>query len=74
MKLFFRFFSVFTFIFLFANIGLATDNLNQNGPVAVVSHPDYRFSSVLDGKEISHEFTVKNRGEALLKITRVKTT
>lgn len=74
MKLFFGGFSFFLSICLFANVGLTTENLNQNGPAAVVPNPDHRFSSVLDGKEISHEFTIKNRGEAPLEIIKVQTT
>lgn len=41
-------------------------------PSIKVQDPDYNFGSVLQGTPIEHEFTVRNTGSAVLKISRVQ--
>lgn len=65
---------VFCSIFIFCNVVIAEEKTTQNKPSAAISIPDYQFSSVLDGTEVTHEFVIKNKGDALLKIEKVKTT
>lgn len=42
-------------------------------PTAVLSELAYEFEAVVDGTEISHDFTVKNNGDGVLAIQQVKT-
>ncbi|BBO75462.1 hypothetical protein DSCW_28790 [Desulfosarcina widdelii] len=45
----------------------------QAAPVAVIPELKYEFTPVVDGAEVTHDFTVKNFGEAALAIHQVKT-
>ena len=42
-------------------------------PVAVMPELKYEFAPVVDGAEVTHDFTVKNSGKADLAIHQVKT-
>ncbi len=42
-------------------------------PTAVLPELAYEFDAVVDGTEISHDFTVKNVGDGVLAIQQVKT-
>ncbi len=44
-----------------------------SGPNAVVEGADYNFGSVPAGKDILHDFVIKNTGNQTLKIESVKT-
>jgi hypothetical protein len=44
----------------------------QGKPHVVVSSPEYEAGSVWEGDTISHQFMVKNTGEADLRILTVK--
>ena len=46
----------------------------ESAPVAFIQDTDYEFSMVLDGSKITHEFVIQNKGDAILKIEKVKTT
>jgi len=74
MKHFLKLLVVFCGIFILSNGVLAEEKSIQDKPVAVIQNPDYEFPSVLDGTEVTHEFVIKNKGDALLKIEKVKTT
>jgi hypothetical protein len=41
-------------------------------PSIQIKHTEYDFGVVLEGAEIEHEFTVRNTGNVLLSIERVK--
>ena len=43
------------------------------GPNAVVEGADYNFGSVPAGKDVLHDFVIKNTGDTTLDITSVKT-
>lgn len=74
MRQFLKLFLVFSSIFVFCNVVVAEDKTTQDKPSAVITNPDYQFSPVLDGTEVAHEFVIKNKGDALLKIEKVETT
>ena len=42
-------------------------------PSAGILENHYRFDPVLEGKEILHDFAIKNKGAADLKIEKVRT-
>ena len=42
-------------------------------PHAVVSNPIYKFASVIEGKKITHDFIIQNKGNSVLNIEKVKT-
>jgi hypothetical protein len=44
----------------------------HNLPVAVISETDYRFTPVLEGNDIVHDFVVQNTGDAPLSIINVR--
>lgn len=50
-----------------------SDQKTTTGPRIVAPEGNYHFSSVVDGTKVEHEYVIENRGNAPLKITRVKT-
>ncbi len=52
----------------------AVAGAERSGPVAYFPAKMFEFESVLAGKEIVHDFVVRNKGDAELKIEKVKTT
>ena len=42
-------------------------------PVAVVPESRYEFKPVVDGSELTHDYRIKNTGDAPLAIERVRT-
>lgn len=46
---------------------------DTKAPRAEVSDPKFTFDPVMEGTEITHDFSVKNTGDGPLAITRVKT-
>ena len=42
-------------------------------PNAVITDLKYEFDKVVDGALVTHDFTVKNTGQGILEISRVKT-
>lgn len=42
-------------------------------PNAVFGELKYEFDKVVDGTQVTHDFTVKNTGKGILEISRVKT-
>jgi hypothetical protein len=59
------------FLTLFAAVCFGTQD--QSSPSAVFPEISYEFSPVLDGAKVVHEFVIKNKGTATLKVERVKT-
>jgi hypothetical protein len=66
-----------------AAVAAADQNVNTAGetaatasaqhPTAVLPELSYEFEAVVDGTEISHDFSVKNTGDGVLAIQQVKT-
>jgi len=42
-------------------------------PSVLVSESRYTFPTVIDGTEVTHDFTIQNKGDAPLVIEKVKT-
>lgn len=42
-------------------------------PVAYLPVSRYEFTPVLEGQEVTHDFVIQNKGEALLKVQKVRT-
>lgn len=45
----------------------------DSAPVAVVKEPNFRFTPVVDGTVVTHDFIIENKGKAPLNIEKVKT-
>ncbi len=45
----------------------------QAEPVAVAPEPSHTFPSVVEGKEVVHEFVIQNKGDETLEIQKVQT-
>jgi hypothetical protein len=45
----------------------------EPAPEAVFSQPSFQFESVLEGQPVTHDFIVRNRGDAELQIEKIKT-
>ena len=65
------FFVLAIFLIFMAASPLFADG--QVFPDAFAPEAQYNFEPQPEGSKIIHEFIIKNRGEALLKIERVKT-
>ncbi len=52
---------------------IETQNRIVNTPKACFINPDFTFKPIEDGKIVSHDFTIKNIGNATLLIKKVKT-
>ena len=55
------------------NNALTTADESVEQPAAVISHVEYEFDAVVDGTQVTHDFAVKNTGNGMLEISRVKT-
>lgn len=63
------------FFFIMAGympVGVFAAADNPSGPMAVFPEKAFEFGSVLEGKEITHDFVVQNRGASELIIENVK--
>lgn len=64
-------------LFVPVTIGIAADKHAENPDLATPSiflpENRFEFSPVLEGTKIVHDFTVQNKGNAVLKIERVRT-
>ena len=56
---------------LFAAVSFGVQDDSQ--PSAHFPETIYEFTPVLDGDKVVHEFVIQNRGNATLKVDRVKT-
>ncbi len=50
-----------------------TENVDDTAPVAFVPQKRFSFPSTMDGAKVLHDFMIQNKGDAPLKITKVKT-
>ncbi len=62
-----NFIIVFAFLFIFAGPAYV-----WAGPIAVPVAPVFEFESVLEGQPLTHDFIIKNHGDAPLNITSVR--
>lgn len=60
-------------ITVFSIPGLSLAAKKAATPVAEVSAPEYRFDAVPEGSKITHDFRVRNKGDAPLNVTKVRT-
>ena len=59
---------------IFSQTGsFGTENNTLTTPPVRVPESHYKFSPVLEGTEITHDFIVQNKGTAPLKIEKVRT-
>ncbi len=56
-----------------AAAGTPTDTPATDLPKVVFSHVKYEFDKVVDGTTVTCDFPVKNAGQGILEIGRVKT-
>jgi len=59
------------FLAVFAAIAIGAQD--DAHPSAFFPATSYEFSPVLDGTNVVHEFVIQNKGNALLKVEKVKT-
>ncbi len=64
---------VFALFVLFSVMVLSNITVASTGPEAFAPDLIFGFSPVPEGTIITHEFTIKNKGDAVLHIKRVKT-
>ena len=65
---------VFAFCILFsATVFSGDENVIQKFPCAFLPTDSYEFASVVDGTMITHDFVIQNKGDAPLKILKIKT-
>jgi len=50
-----------------------TENADDTAPEAFIPQKIFTFPSTMDGSKVLHDFIVQNKGDAPLKITKVKT-
>ncbi len=72
IKNLFFFFLLFSLI-LNLNTSIKAENNVNTEPCAYLPVDNYEFDPVLEGAEINHQFIIKNKGTAPLKIEKVKT-
>lgn len=53
--------------------GAWADETTQPAPKLVVEETAFSFEPVVDGALVSHDFVVRNEGDEVLKINKVKT-
>ena len=64
---------IFMFISLAACVWTQQVFGAEKSPVAVISETEYRFSSIMEGDKIIHDFIMQNKGDAPLLIKKVRT-
>jgi len=50
-----------------------TENADNAAPEAFIPQKRFTFTSEMDGAKVMHDFIIQNKGDAPLKITKVKT-
>lgn len=65
---------VFAFCILFsATVFSGDENVIQKSPCAFLPADSYEFAPVVDGAVIMHDFVIQNKGDAPLRILKIKT-
>ena len=69
-----RYFIFFVlFMPFFMAFSFASEKAIQESPSAFFPRDRYKFNAVIDGAEVTHAFTIQNKGDAPLIINDVKT-
>ncbi len=71
----FKTFSTFAFTFcllFFVTFSSMAEDVDQKLPCAFLPADSYEFAPVVDGAIIMHDYVIQNRGNAPLKILKVK--
>lgn len=71
-KLFYIFFVVFCMI-SFNSGAFGASKQTSPSPSVHVPESRYKFPTVLDGTEVTHDFIIQNKGDAPLVIEKVRT-
>lgn len=67
-------FSLFQFVIAVCLFGIAASAQADSGkPIAAVEIDTYDFGPAFEGSDITHDFIIKNIGDAKLEIQTVKT-
>ncbi len=72
LKIFAIFFMVFCAV-SFETDAFGASKQTHPSPSAFVPDSRYTFPPVLDGTEVTHDFVMQNKGDAPLKIEKVRT-
>ena len=67
------FFELILYTALFSTAAFAAARNATNAPSAFFPETRYEFTPVLEGIDVTHTFTVKNKGTSPLKIEKVRT-
>jgi hypothetical protein len=62
------------FLVLLAAPGLQAAEGQSSAPKAVVPEAVYEFPAIPEGEYVVHDFVIRNQGDAVLNVLRVKTT
>ncbi len=65
--------ALFLSLFIFVQGSMGQENRPGPLPGAVFPEPVYEFPTIVDGLKVRHDFIVQNRGNAELKIQKVRT-
>jgi len=65
---------LFLMLFLATPVLHADENQSSTAPAAVVAEPVYEFPEIPDGEYVVHDFVIRNLGDAVLNVLKVKTT
>jgi hypothetical protein len=60
-------------LFLTLFVAVCLGSQEESKPSAFFPETSYKFSPVLDGAQVVHEFVIQNKGTATLKVDKVKT-
>jgi hypothetical protein len=63
---------ILLFIFYFSLTTLCFTQENEKNPVAVLTETVYKLENVIEGTVVTHDFILKNTGNADLIINKVK--
>ena len=65
---------LFLTLLLASPLLMAAENQTPSAPVAVMPETVYEFPDTVDGQSVVHDFVVRNQGDAVLNVLKVKTT
>ncbi len=61
-------------IVLILSFSFITVNSGEiKGPIAFIAKPVFTFNPVPEGKEITHDYSIENKGNSVLNIEKIKT-
>lgn len=67
-----KIFSGMLFAWVLWPVLFASPAFSGKGPSAEVVERSHRFETVIEGDAVTHDFTIKNRGTAPLKIVKIE--